>query len=353
MKRKTRKFTHIFLTYRLESGECVRGRVLAPVNPLFGMREIDVPDGDVSLYIVARRRFAINKQGEVYADEITGHSVYAVGEDLTAYYFGNIFDRVKTADDVREALPDRDKPKLVFTIAGIKARLEATEHLCSTLKTREFVSSIVEGRRVKPQTIGVEKMARPKKNPEEVSTPKTEAPAAEKPKGRGKGKTEQAAAPSEAEKSATGFAVFEAAGEELNARLAEMKGCLSVFDNKMRDVFKEAGRMSKELDKLAAKANAAPEVDVKALQKELADATKAAEKAEAALAKAAEGEAARLEKAVAAALKAERAAVLAALKEETDAVKADAELEKPWKKYILELYAETTGKVKALPFPGA
>lgn len=337
MKRKTRKFTHIFLTYRLESGECVRGRVLAPVNSLFGMREIDVPDGDVSLYIVARRRFAMNRQGEVYAEEVVGSSLYIVDETLTAYYLGNIFGRVKTAAEVQEALPERDRLKVEFSSAGIKARLEATEHLCTTLKTREFIASIVEGRRVKPQPTGVEKMARPKKNPDEVTTPE----AAEKPK-RGKSKAE---APAEAE----GAGVFESAGTEIDARIVEMKGCIGVLENKLRDVFKEAGKMSKALEKAEAKAAAAPEVDVKALEKELAAAKKEAEKATAALEKAASGEAARLEKAVAAALK----AVLAALKEETDAVKADAELEKPWKKYILELYAETTAKVKALPFPGA
>lgn len=343
MKRKTRKFTHIFLTYRLESGECVCGRVLAPVNSLFGVREIDVPDSDVSLYIAARRRFAMNRQGEVYAEEVVGASLYIVDETLTAYYLGNIFDRVKTAEEVREALPERDRLKVEFTSAGIKARLEATEHLCTTLKTREFIASIVEGRRVKPQPLGVDKMTRAKKNPDEVTTPE----AAEKPK-RGKSKAE---APAEAE----GVSVFETAGTEIDARIVEMKGCIGTLENKLRDVFKEAGKMSKALEKAEAKAAAAPapEVDVKALEKELAAAKKEAEKVTAALFKAATGEAVRLEKAVAAALKADRAAVLAALKGDVDEIKGDAELEKPWKKYILELYAETTGKVKALPFPGA
>ena len=188
-------------------------------------------------------------------------------------------------------------------------------------------------------------MARPKKNPEEVSTPKTEAPAAEKPKGRGKGKAETPA-------EATGASVFETAGTSIDGDLTAAREALTRVAGSMKEVFKEAGRVVKALEKAEAKP-AAPEVDVKALEKELAAAKKEAEKNAAALAKAAEGEAARLEKAVAAALKTDRAAVLAALKEEVEVIKGDAELEKPWKKYILELYAETTAKVKALPFPGA
>lgn len=197
-------------------------------------------------------------------------------------------------------------------------------------------------------------MARPKKNlaGEIPSTPEVQ----ETPKRRGRPPKNAGAAqtPKETPKPATppstkdspGADIFITASEELGGEITAIRETMSSLQDAMKKstaslesslkaVFKEAGRMSKEL------ASAGNAEEIATLQKELA----ASEKLVA-------NESVRTEKAVSAALKTYQKEILEVVKEASDNVKNDDDIEKPWKKFILDLFKTLTVEVKELPFPG-
>lgn len=139
--------------------------------------------------------------------------------------------------------------------------------------------------------------------------------------------------------------VFQTAGASIDGDLTAAREALTRAASSMKDVFKAAGKVVKDLEK-------ATNADAKSLQKELTEANKAIEKLETKLTRLTIESNGKLDsavdRAIADTMKEDKRVVLAVLRREMDAIKDDEDIERPWKRYILELYKHTVDEIKAL-----
>lgn len=324
----------VFLLYgaRGENGErtSVGGEVDLPEGILRGSVDLGAaPGSDVGMFYLRRARIGVADHGEVAPEKCSGYWVYITTSSGVAYLLCTTPQRPESAESV-VAHYKRDRGEhFALSADDVEIRRARSGHI--ELSAEDFLIAASRGLVPHNMIKGDEKMT------EEV-----------KKTGKRRKKSVNPQEATEAEKTARGFSAFEEIGERMAASIASLLTATRDVSSGMPALFKEAGKMSRALEKAEARAGSGDADELKDLRKTVAAVEKERAKMEARLAKVAE----ETEKAVTAAVKADRKAVLVVLKEEMDAVKADAELEKPWKKFIGDLQKIAGARVKDLPYPG-